>query len=264
MTTAAPAPVATRVRVGGATHPGRRRRSNQDFLLVRSDLGLYLVADGVGGRSSGDVASSLAALSMCNFFEATRDGGWPDEYRALLDLTLSPSAQRLSAAIRKANADVHYIASTRDQHHKMNTTVVAAHLARDEWMLHVGHVGDSRCYRVRDHVMELLTRDHTLRNDALLQYPDLARERVEQIPESMLSRAIGRQETVELELGSYEVRSGDIYLLCSDGVTRMLDDMQVLQALMVSSDPQESADTLVALSNEAGGRDNITALVLHF
>jgi serine/threonine protein phosphatase PrpC len=264
MGSAAPATVTTRVRVGGATHPGRKRRNNQDFLLARADLGLFVVADGVGGRNTGEVASSLAALSMTNFFESTQRGDWPDEYRALLDLTLSPPAQRLSAAIRKANSDVHRIASTHTQHHKMNTTVVAAHLPKDDWRLHIGHVGDSRCYRVRDNVMELLTRDHSLRNEAQIEYPNIDQARLNQIPLSVLARAIGRRDTVELALKSFEVRPGDTFLLCSDGVTRMIDDTRVLGAMLVGDDPQEVADLMVALSNEAGGRDNITALVLKF
>jgi protein phosphatase len=260
----APSKVTTRVRVGGGTHPGRRRKNNQDFLLVRADLGLFVVADGVGGRNTGEVASSLAALSMTNFFEATHAAGWPDDYRALLDLTLSSGAQRLSAAIRKANADVFKIASTHAQHHKMNTTVVAAYLPPDQPVLHVGHVGDSRCYRVRGAVMELLTHDHTLRNEALIHYPNIDPERLAQIPQSVLARAIGRTDSVELTLKSFEVCPGDMFLLCSDGVTRMLDDTRIFEVLLVSASPQEAADLLVALANEAGGRDNITALVLRF
>ena len=85
---------------------------------MRPDLGLYAVADGVGGRNTGEVASRLAVLSMVNFFEATQEATWPDKYRALLDLTFPPPARRLSAAIRKANEDVFSIASSREQHHK--------------------------------------------------------------------------------------------------------------------------------------------------
>ena len=264
MGSAAPRSVSAHVRVGAATHTGRRRTTNQDFMLVRRDVGLFVVADGVGGRKTGDVASSLTAMSMKNFFEATEQQTWPDGYRALLDLTLSRPAQRLSAAIRKANADVWAIASTRARHRKMNTTVVAAHLASDSSMLHVGHVGDSRCYRLRAKSLGQLTRDHTLRNEALIQYPNIAPEHLDRIPTNMLARAIGRRDTVELELRSYETQPGDTYLLCSDGVTCMLDDATMLEALMVSDEPQEAAHLLVALANEAGGLDNITAMVLRF
>lgn len=231
---------------------------------MRPDLGLYAVADGVGGRNTGEVASRLAVLSMVNFFEATQEATWPDKYRALLDLTFPPPARRLSAAIRKANEDVFSIASSREQHHKMNTTVVAAHLPAGTNELYLGHVGDSRCYRVRDHVMEVLTRDHTLRNEARQQYPDVSEERLEQLPKNMLARAIGRREDVELDIAALTTHPGDVYLLCSDGVNGMLDDATILAALIRHHDPQGAADRLVDLANDAGGRDNITAIVLRF
>jgi PPM family protein phosphatase len=249
---------------GSRTHTGRRRANNEDYVLLRPDLGLYVVADGVGGRNTGEVASRLASLSMANFFEATLEATWPDQYRSLMDLTYSPGARRLSAAIRKANEDVHAIASTREQHHKMNTTVVALHAPPGERELHVAHVGDSRCYRVRDHVMEVLTRDHTLRNEARDQYPDIAEERLDQLPKNMLARALGRKNDVELTLISVSIESGDLYLLCSDGVNGMLDDARILETLVGRPSSQDAADRLIDLANAAGGRDNITAIVLRF
>ena len=247
------------VRIGARTDVGRKRSSNEDYYIVRPDLGLYVVADGVGGRNAGEVASKLACLSIANFFEATAGATWPDRYRALLDLSFPPAARRLSAALRKANEDVHSIGSTREQHHKMNTTVVALHCPIGSWAVHLGHVGDSRCYRVRDHVMEVLTRDHTMHNEARIQYPDIAPERLAQLPKNMLSRAVGRKADVELDLQSVTAEPGDLYLLCSDGVNAMLDDAAILETLVTLDAPQTIADSLVARANEAGGRDNITA-----
>jgi len=258
---ARPAPT---FRVGSQTHTGRRRANNEDHLLVRPDLGLFAVADGVGGRNTGEVASRLAVLSLANFFEATQAATWPDKYRALLDLTFPPPARRLSAAIRKANEDVFSIASSREQHHKMNTTIVAVHVPLGTNELYLGHVGDSRCYRVRDHVMEVLTRDHTLRNEARQQYPDIADERLAQLPKNMLARAIGRREDVELDISALTTKPGDVYLLCSDGVNAMIDDATILTALASYHDPQGAADRLIDLSNAAGGRDNISAIVLRY
>jgi PPM family protein phosphatase len=231
---------------------------------MRRRLGIYVVADGVGGLNAGEVASSLAALSIGNFFEATESQGWPDAYRALLDLTLSPPAQRLSAAIRKANADVYHIASTRGRHSKMNTTVVAAYHPRDSSVVHVASVGDSRCYLIRESGIEQVTSDHTLRNEARVQYPHISNERLALIPESVLSRALGRRDTVELEVHSLDMASGDAVLLCSDGLNRMVGDKQILEAVMVSDGPDEACDVLVGLANDAGGRDNITTVLLRF
>lgn len=232
--------------------------------MLRPDLGLFVVADGVGGRTSGDVASKLAALSMVNFFEASREGAWPEAYRSLIDLTLSPPAQRLSAAIRKANQDVWDIASSRPEHDRMNTTVVAAHHEPSTDVLHVAHVGDSRCYGLRKGKLVQLTPDHTLRNEAKKKYPTISAERLAKIPRNVLTRALGRVATVELDLRTVSVRPGDVFILCSDGVTAMLSDRRILEALMVAEGPQEACDLLTELSNEAGGRDNITVAALYF
>ncbi len=261
---AAPIARGLRLSAAGETDLGRRRKVNEDFLLLRSDLGLYVVADGVGGERTGDVASRLAALSMANFFEATRDGDWPASYREPADLSFQPDAQRLAAAIRKANADVHDIASTKEKHERMNTTVVAAFVPKSGKGIHVGHVGDSRCYLVRDGRMDLLTRDHTLRNQARDEFPDIDEARIAQIPASVLSRAIGRRPTVELAMRSLEPRPGDRYLLCSDGITKMLSDERIHDVVTVAETASEGCALLVDLANEAGGRDNITALLLWF
>ena len=245
---------------------------------MRPSLKLYLVNDGVGGNQAGDVASSLAAHSMNNFFAATREGTWPDEYRALLDLTLTPPAQRLSAAIRKANKDVFEIASTR-RGTRMNSTVVALHIA-DEGPpdshphasteeepgphVHVAHVGDSRCYRLRDGELRLLTRDHSLRNEARVSSPGLSERQLERIPERVITRALGSKEYVEIEHTSCPAEPGDVFLLCSDGVNRMLSDDEILEGLEISDSPREAAELLVDLANDAGGRDNATALVIQF
>ncbi len=251
-------------RVAAATDPGRRRKDNEDAFLVRPDLGVFLVADGMGGRNAGEVASSLARASVENFFEATRTGGWPDSYRALLDLTLEPAGRRLSAAIRKANADIHAIASTREAQAKMGTTLVAVHLPKGGTRMYLGHVGDSRCYRMRGDALELLTKDHTMRNEALLQYPHISPGRLARIPASLLSRAVGRDTTVELEVHALTVEAGDVFLLCSDGVNRMLTDEQILEVLRITDDADETVQLLIDFANDAGGRDNITAVTLDF
>lgn len=251
-------------RAAGATHRGLRRKLNEDFLLVRQELGLYVVADGVGGQNAGEVASSLAGHSIVNFFEATEHGGsWPDELHALLDLALPPAAQRLCAAIRKANLDVRSIATTHRAHREMKSTVVAAHVEDDtRATIHVAHVGDSRCYRIRGGAIELLTRDHTLRNVARYEHPDIGDDLISQIPENLLSRALGQSDKVEIDIATHDLLSGDAYLLCTDGITRMLDDAKLLETIERELEPKRACSLLIDRANEAGGRDNITALLI--
>ena len=231
---------------------------------MRPELGLFAVCDGVGGRNSGDLASSLATVSMANFFEASEDGTWPKKYGSLLDLTLAPAAQRLCAAVRKANLDVHDIASSREKHDQMSTTVVAAHFEPGSEVLHIVNVGDSRCYGIRKDKIIQLTKDHTLRNEALRQYPDITEERLATVPKNVLTRALGRKDDVDLEVRTVSVRPDDTFLLCSDGITREISDRGILEAVLVAESAQEVAELLIDLANERGGRDNITAAALRF
>ncbi|MCC6527261.1 MAG: serine/threonine-protein phosphatase [Polyangiaceae bacterium] len=242
----------------GATDPGRRRKHNEDAFLVRPDLGLYAVADGVGGHRAGEVASALALETLAQFFEESRAGSWPDSYRALFDLMLAPGGKRLSAAIRAANHAVHARANRLDEHQGMGTTLVAAHLTEAPLAWHVGHVGDSRAYRLRRGTLTALTRDHSVDNEPLLaaRAADGPSSR-----RSAITRAIGIAESVELDMRTIEVAPGDVLLLCSDGLHRMLSDEGIAAVLGAVPGPREAAAELLRRANEAGGLDNVTAVV---
>lgn len=250
----------------GRTDIGRKRSHNEDFVLLDGEQQLYLVLDGVGGREAGDLASRTAARSMADFFANSNDeGGWPDEYRTLFDLTLPPPARRLCAATRKANHDVHALAATQisqPKNRKMSSTVVAAYLPASEQRMHLVHVGDSRGYRLRAGELTCLTRDHTLRNAAKLRDPDISEERLSSLPANMITRALGVRDTVELSVQSLDVEQGDRFLLCSDGLNAMLSDRQIAEALLLCDDPNEACELLIELANEAGGRDNISAVLI--
>jgi protein phosphatase len=251
----------------GVTDIGRQRKHNEDHVLLRPELDLFVVADGMGGHNAGDVASRLATASLRNFYEATLDGvpesqGPGDPYQAL-----APGAQRLAAAIRKANRDVFEISSTYRQHHGMGSTVVACHLSRNRGTMHVGHVGDSRCYRYRDGVLTQLTHDHSLVNDALALKPDLTPEELARLPKNIITRALGMREDVKVDIHSDEVRERDVFLLCSDGLSGMVDEAEMASVLALAvdnpeADLRDACETLVHLANEAGGTDNITALLV--
>ena len=257
----APRPI--RQLAAGLTDVGRQRKHNEDTILIRAELGLYAVADGMGGHNAGDVASKLAATSLGNFFEATHqpEGGVPP-----LDLPedyddLSPSARRLAAGVRKANHDVFTISSTYQQHHGMGSTMVAIHLV-DTGEIHVGHVGDSRCYRIRDGEIVQLTRDHSLINDALEMKPDLLPEEIARLPKNIITRALGMKDAVKVDIRTDRAELGDVYLLCSDGLTGMVPDVQILEVVGLTDNPQEACELLVAEANDAGGTDNISALII--
>ncbi|MBI4703044.1 MAG: serine/threonine-protein phosphatase [Deltaproteobacteria bacterium] len=246
----------------GTTDVGRHREHNEDCYLVRAELGLWVVADGMGGHNAGEVASALVTVSVGNFFEATGDGTWDELYARPSDEPLPPAARRLAAAIRKANLDVHTLSLGRPEHRGMGSTIVAAHLPPGTRELHVGHVGDSRCYRIRGGRIELLTRDHSLLNEAKALDPPLSDADLARVPPNIITRALGMDASVDVDVRTFDVEAGDGYLLCSDGLSSMLDEAQMLEAVLLLQGSPEASDLLVALANEAGGLDNVTAVLV--
>jgi protein phosphatase len=246
----------------GLTDVGRQRKHNEDTVLIRPELGLFAVADGMGGHNAGDVASKLAATSLGNFFEATHTAtgvapvDLPEDYD-----DLAPAARRLAAGVRKANHDVFTISSTYQQHHGMGSTMVAIHL-RETGEIHIGHVGDSRAYRIRDGEILQLTRDHSLINDALEMKPDLLPDEIARLPKNIITRALGMKDAVKVDIRSERAEPGDVYMLCSDGLTGMVPDQQILEVVGLTDDPQEACELLIAEANDAGGTDNISALII--
>jgi len=248
------------LRAAGLTDVGRNRPTNEDVVLVRPDLDLYLVADGAGGHRSGEVASALAARSLGNYFGATirRTHEQPEFDR----FGIPSGARRLSAAILKANRDVIEIAKASPEHRGMGTTIVAACFSPRSGLMHVGHVGDSRCYRLRSGHLEQLTQDHSLLTDVIEQRPELDDTVLERLPKNVVTRALGLDAKLRLSMRSYAVVAGDRYLLCSDGLSGPVPPTDLAHALGAEAEPEAIVQDLIRRANEAGGRDNIAALLI--
>lgn len=244
----------------GRVHIGKRREHNEDVLLVREDLGLFVVADGAGGHNAGEVASALACRSMENYFGATVRA--THELPEFNRLGMPNGARRLSSAVHKANRDVLEIARTSPKHRGMGTTVVACCFSPRSGLMHVAHVGDSRCYRMRDGDFELLTQDHSLLTDVLEQRPELDDEMLARLPKNIVTRAIGLDGQLRVSIRSFSVCEGDRYLLCSDGLSGPVPAIELAQVLSSSDGPTPISERLIDLANQHGGPDNITALVI--
>ena len=255
-------PKPTRTSSGAATDVGRVRGHNEDTFLIREDLGLYLVADGMGGHQAGDVASVMVRLSVADFFEVSANVSWDAAFDGPEDDHLPAEGRRLVAAIRKANHDVYSAAKRNPVHHGMGSTVVAIYLPAEGDDLFIAHVGDSRCYRIRDRELELLTRDHSLVNEALALDPGMSEEDLGLVPSNIITRALGMEAEVAVDIRMAKTRPGDTYLLCSDGLSGLITKDEITEALALIDEPEEVCDLLVALANEAGGHDNITALAV--
>lgn len=248
------------LKAAGRTDIGKRRQHNEDVVLVREDLGLFVVADGAGGHNAGEVASALAARSMENYFGATiRATHDAPEFNRL---GLPNGARRLSSAVHKANRDVVEIARTSPKHRGMGTTVVAACFSPRSGLMHVAHVGDSRCYRMRNGDLELLTQDHSLVTDVLEQRPDIDEEVLAGLPKNIVTRAIGLDGQLRVSIRSYAVVEGDRYLLCSDGLSGPVTAPEIAELLALAEPAGAVVERLLARALANGGPDNIAALVI--
>jgi serine/threonine protein phosphatase PrpC len=248
------------LKAAGRTDIGRRRQHNEDVALVREDLGLFVVADGAGGHNAGEVASALAARSMENYFGATIRA--THELPEFNRLGVPNGARRLSAAVHKANRDVVEIARTSPKHRGMGTTVVACCFSPRSGLMHVAHVGDSRCYRMRNGDFELLTQDHSLLTDVLEQRPELDDDMLARLPKNIVTRAIGLDGQLRVSIRSFSVVEGDRYLLCSDGLSGPVPAQDLARVLAAPESPTQIVEQLIARANEKGGPDNIAALII--
>jgi protein phosphatase len=246
----------------GLTDVGLQRDHNEDSYAVLSEYDLFIVADGMGGHRAGDVASRLATESIADFFRSTsrEDATWPFHF----DTSLSEEENRLVAGIRVANRQIFERSIRSRDCAGMGTTIVGALYSKKKNRIFVGHVGDSRAYRVRGGVIEQLTRDHSLFNDYIMAMPELTEEQRAELPKNVITRALGMQDNVAVDLVSDDPRVSDVYLLCSDGLSGMINDDQIRDIVTSTQDVLEMCRRLIAKANDSGGEDNITALVIRF
>lgn len=237
----------------GLTDVGRVRTNNEDALSINEDLGVMVLADGMGGYNAGEVASGMAVA-----FVATELARWMIEARH----RLSPT--HISHGIRwcvdRANQSIINTAANNQQYYGMGTTLVVGVLYED--CLILGHVGDSRCYRLRAGVLTQLTRDHSLLQEQI-DAGFLTVEQAMTAPgKNLLTRALGGVDgPVLVELREHQVQEGDVYLMCSDGLTDMLSDEMISAILQMHEFLPDMATELVNRANLAGGRDNIAVLL---
>jgi serine/threonine protein phosphatase PrpC len=243
----------------GMTDVGIVREHNEDSLLLMPDYRVVAVADGMGGHRSGDVASQLAVSTLSDFFSITvgHDGTWPFP----ADPNLTEEENYIVTGLRLANRRIFDRSLKRIADFGMGTTIVAAMFTKEADRVTVGHVGDSRCYRIRDQEIMQLTRDHSLVSDALQMAPWMTDEEIRQLPQNVITRALGIREDVLVDLVTDETRLGDLYILCSDGLSGLVSDEQMHQIVTSTPSLDEACKLLIDRANFFGGTDNITAVL---
>jgi PPM family protein phosphatase len=222
------------------TDTGRQRSENEDALFVRAPI--FVVADGMGGAQAGEVASKAAAEAF--------DRDLPD----------APPGPLLRETIEAANREIHQLAHADPSRAGMGTTITAAIVDAQREEVGIGHVGDSRAYRLRAGRLERLTRDHSLVEE-MRRKGQITDAQAEEHPQrSIITRALGPEPEVEVDVQTVPAAPGDVFLLCSDGLTTMVDEERIAAVLSAADSMREAVRTLVDEANAAGGRDNITAL----
>ncbi|MDW8252200.1 MAG: Stp1/IreP family PP2C-type Ser/Thr phosphatase, partial [Myxococcales bacterium] len=246
----------------GLTDRGMQREHNEDSFSVLNEYGLFVVADGMGGHLAGDVASRIATDTIAEFFRSTanEDVTWPFHF----DTNLTEEENRLLTGIRVANRQILDRSEKSRECYGMGTTVVGAMFSPSKNKVFIGHVGDSRCYRIRQGQIKLLTRDHSLVNDYITAIPNLTEEQKADLPKNVITRALGMQKDVVVDLQSDDPQPDDIYVLCSDGLNGMLRDEEILEIVTTHGlDLSARARKLIDVANANGGEDNITVVLIH-
>lgn len=232
----------------GLSDVGRERKHNEDRFILLPQFGVFVVADGMGGHQSGEVASRMAASTVAGYFRGGAKNG------SIRDSLVS--------ALTDANSKIFARADDSRAHRGMGTTVVAVAYSPIDSTLYIAHAGDSRCYRIRERRMEQLTRDHSLLQDALLERPDLSESDLAYLPRNVITRALGISPQVELDVRAEPVRAGDCFLLCSDGLHGLVNDNDMVKIVLDAGTLTEACQALVRRANANGGKDNITSVLI--
>jgi serine/threonine protein phosphatase PrpC len=228
----------------GRTDPGLKRQHNEDAYAILEDHQLFVIADGMGRHAAGEVASRLCVEAISEAFRTSSFG-------APRQPPLPRRAARLRGATLLANERILAAAAENEAYLGMGTTVVSAYFSANNQRVYVAHVGDSRCYRLRDGKLTQLTTDHTL-----------GAAGIQGKTANVLSRAIGVEAEVEVDVQVESPVPGDIYLLCSDGLSRMVASEEIEATLAAAPDLDAATTTLTDLANREGGRDNITLILV--
>ncbi|MGZ5818330.1 MAG: PP2C family protein-serine/threonine phosphatase [Burkholderiaceae bacterium] len=231
------------------TDPGLARSNNEDSVAFDANSRLCILADGMGGHNAGEVASGMAtAFIKSEMRKQIAQGRKPIETDDLI--------HAITECVGMANQAIFSMSRTNPQYKGMGTTLVVGLFHEDTLIL--GHIGDSRCYRLRDGQLEQLTKDHSVLQEQI----DAGLELTDQdaVP-NLLTRGLGTESFVETEINLHTIATGDIYLMCSDGLSDMISEIQIASILLTTNSLQAKGKLLIAAANQAGGKDNISVVL---
>ena len=241
------------------TDVGMKRNNNEDSYALRPDLGLYIVADGMGGHSCGEVASKIAVSQIVEFLENSKldaESTWPYIY----DGSLSFEGNKLRTAVSAANEKIQEYAGQHAESRGMGTTVVAAMVHEDRLIM--SHVGDSRAYMLRGGTLTALTSDHSWVNEQV-KMGFLSQNEAQHHPfRNVITKALGTKGEATADVSETPMMAGDLVLMCTDGLNTMVPDEKIAMILAGARGLDEACKALISAANEGGGEDNVTVLLL--
>jgi protein phosphatase len=250
-------------KVSGRTDVGMKRRTNEDSFAIDQQMGLFIVADGMGGHAAGEIASKMAIDVTIDYIKRTNTTDEP--YLTGFNNRYSRAGNRLCSAMILANQLISDTATNRQDWHGMGTTLVAAWLPEpDSPLLSIANVGDSRAYLLRYGELKQLTRDHSLVEEQLRSGLISREEADASSIRNMITRALGFRERVEPDIVETEIEPGDKLLLCSDGLNSMVSDEEILTILKYTGSLESTSRQLISAANAKGGKDNITVIITSF
>ena len=250
-------------KVHGQSDVGRKRQNNEDNFGIDKELGLFIVADGMGGHAAGEVASRMAIELIMDYIRRTAQSDEP--YLTGFNTKFSRAGNRLSSAIILANQVISDTAATRSEWQGMGTTLVSAWLGDpDHSRLSIAHVGDSRVYLLRHGSLRQLTTDHSLVEEQIREGLLTREEAQTSLNRNMITRALGYRERVTPDILELDVEPGDKLLLCSDGLNTMLTDQEIHRIIMLNGNIATACQQLINAANDKGGRDNTTIVMASF
>jgi serine/threonine protein phosphatase PrpC len=244
----------------GLAHPGRQRQENEDTFGSFIDSRLFVVADGMGGHNAGEVASAMAVDTIATFFRSFHADPrqvWPYS----VDRTLSLAANLLRVGIKVSNDKIRAGAAADRARARMGATVVA--MAVGEAQIAIAHAGDSRAYRFRDGELKRLTRDHSIAEEMRAVRPEMTDEELANFAHrNVVMRSLGSKDDVDPDVYVNKLHAGDVYLLCTDGLWSVVPDKKIAAIFRSGTDIDSVCARLIDAANDAGGPDNVTALLV--
>lgn len=235
------------------TDPGRARDNNEDSVAYDEGTRLAVLADGMGGYNAGEIASGMATAfiksEMSRWLTEAGNSAKPKEIRRAVEI-----------CVENANRSIYNAANSNAQYSGMGTTLVVAAFQGDKVLL--GHIGDSRCYRLRGDSFQQITKDHSLLQEQIDAGLLTQEQAATSSYKNLVTRALGVDDAVALDLNEHDVEPGDLYLLCSDGLSDMVEDAEIATIVKSDQSLDDLADKLIAVANEHGGRDNISVLLV--